>query len=526
MVGGRNIRPRRMYARLLLLCAATSLLACCAAPTRRPQTSVPQVSDFEATIARIRQTDPASPALLNAQLAYGEFLLNGAKGPCARRLVLAQEQLGSVQASHVTRLMFPDGWARAADLEYRLHLLRAECGSQTDRRDDLLAAVAAARRAVKLYRNAFDYRSMAIMQFDVGVTLRRLGDNTAALAALQAVLDMDREFGLADDARQNYELLLTWQGRPAGPARVAALMQDFPKRVAALRFAWHPSDAQVALEERRTFLEDDRLVHSHAAAAFERRIAAQSGGGWIVSYAHRLTRYDPGVWAAELAPQKERLMLPPVLFPAVDFKVSATGELQGLTDSKAFAARLSARVDKLIRARGPTRDHQRNTLNEAVERASVALAPGLLEAGTAENYQLETAMWAGAKLEQGVWYQLSARLSLPGIPQFVVSQRIEFAFTRRVPCTAGIAPQMCVEIVLHATPDKQSLDDVLTDISDPNDPFDYDASTDARIVVDPATLLPYVREEQIYWFASLGNGTGQALLESDHLVSTTRYGPH
>jgi tetratricopeptide (TPR) repeat protein len=485
------------------------------------------LSDFEATIARIKRTDPASPALLNAQLAYGEFLLSEAQGPCTRRLVLAQEQLGSVQASHETRLMFPDGWARAADLEYRLHLLRAECGSQTDRRDDLLAAAAAARRAVKLYRNAFDYRSMAIMQFDVGVTLRRLGDNTAALAALQAVLDMDREFGLADDARQNYGLLLTWQGQPGGPARVAALMQDFPKRATTLRFAWHPSDAQVALEERRTFAEDDRLVHSHAAAAFERRIVAQPGGGWIVSYAHRLTRYDPGIWPSEPIPQKERLLLPPVRFPAVDFKVSATGELQGVTDSKAFAARLSARVDKLIRAGGPARDHQQDTMNEALDRASIALAPGLLEAGTAENYQLETAMWAGAKLEQGVWYQLSAPLSLPGMPEFVVSQRIEFAFTRMVPCTTGIAAHSCVEIVLHATPDKKSLDDVLADISEPDDRFvDYDASTDARIVVDPATLLPYAREEQIYWFASLGNGKGDALLESDHLVSTTKYGPH
>jgi hypothetical protein len=220
-------------------------------------------------------------------------------------------------------------------------------------------------------------------------------------------------------------------------------------------------------------------------------------------------------------------MLPPVLFPAVDFKVSTTGELQGVTDSKAFAARLSAKVDKLIRAGVPTRDHQHNTLNEAVGRASVALAPGLLEAGTAEAYQLETAMWAGAKLEQGVWYELSAPLSLPGMPQFVVSQRIEFAFTRMVPCTAGIAAHGCVEIVLHATPDKKSLDDVLTDISEPDNRFvDYDASTDARIVVDPATLLPYAREEQIYWFASLGNGEGDAVLESDHLVSTTKYGPH
>ena len=513
-----------MSARLLLLCAAVLLAGSCVAPRRRPQPGAPQANDFAATIARIKQTDSASPALLNAQLAYGEFLLSRAHSPCAQRVVLAQEQLGSVDASLERRVMFPDGWARAADLEYRLHLERADCGSKADRRDDLLAAAAAARRAVELYRNSFDYESMVIMQFDVGVTLHRLGEDTAALAALQTALDMDREYGFEDDARQNYKLLLTWRGQPADSAQVAALMRDFPKRQALLEFAWHASDAQVTVEQRRTMLEDDRVVHSRAAATFERRTAAQPGGGWTVSYAHRLSRYDPGVWPSEVDPKKDPLVLPPARLLSLEFKVSASGELQSVTDPDGFAARLSARVDKLIRAGVPSPDRGHEALNEALDRASGALAPGLLEAGTAENYQLETAMWTGAKLEQGVWYELSAPLSLPGMPQFVVQQRIEFAFTRMVPCTAGSATQTCVEIVLHATPDKKSLNDVLTDIGDPEEPFvDYDTSTDARIVVDPATLLPYAREEQVYWFASLGNGEGHAILESDHLVSTTRY---
>jgi len=482
-------------------------------------------SDFEATIARIRQTDPASPTLLNARLAYAEFLLSRAQGPCAQRLVLAQEQLGTVEASPKTRVMFPQGWARAADLEYRLHLARAECGSAADRRDDLLAAIAAARRAVGLYRNAFDYQAMVIMQFDVGVTLHQLGDNAAALVALQGALDMDREFGFEDDARQNYQLLLTWRGQPAGPAQVVALMQDFPKREAILHFAWRPGDAQVAVEQHRTFLEDDRVVHSRAAAAFERRIAAQPAGGWTVSYVHRVTRYDPGVWPTDPGPQKDQWLLPPALLCAADFKVSAKGELQAVTDSRALAARLSARVAKVIKAGAPAGERSHKAKSETFDGASATLSPGLLEAGTAETYQLETAMWVGAKLEQGAWYELSSPLSLPGMPQFVVQQRIEFAFTRRVPCTAADSSPTCVEIVLHATPDKASLNDVLTDITDPEDRFvDYDASIDARIVVDPATLLPYAREEQVYWFASLGSGKGDALLESDHLLATTKYG--
>ena len=89
---------------------------------------------------------------------------------------------------------------------------------------------------------------------------------------------------------------------------------------------------------------------------------------------------------------------------------------------------------------------------------------------------------------------------------------------------AGEAGEACIEIVLHATPDPKSLADVLEDISDPGEHFEYVVSTTARIVVDPATLLPYAREEQVYRFASLGSGKGESLLEPDHLVVTMKYG--
>jgi hypothetical protein len=51
----------------------------------------------------------------------------------------------------------------------------------------------------------------------------------------------------------------------------------------------------------------------------------------------------------------------------------------------------------------------------------------------------------------------------------------------------------------------------------------YDASIDVRIVVDPATLLAYQREERIYWYASFGKEAAETVLESDHLLSTSSY---
>jgi hypothetical protein len=516
-----------MSARPLLFGALIGFLACsCSVPRPRGPVRPPEASDFEAAIARLQRADPASPAVLSTKLAFAQFLLSKAAGPCAQRLTLAQEQLGSVGASPQAHVMFPDGWALVADLEYQQHLGRASCASPGDRRDEWLAAVEAARRAVRLYRNEFEYHSMVIMQFDTAIALRRLGENAAALTALRQTLRMDREYGFADDARENFKLLLIWRGEPAGTEQVARLMQGFPLRRVTLKFGWHPSDARITLKESRVTFDGGQIAHSRAAAAFERHTGAAPAGGWSVTYSHRFSGYEPGVWPSDPGAQKRPLVFPPAPLPTVDFKVSAGGEFVGVRNAKAFATRLTTWTDKLIRAGAPTGDRARDAADSVVGVTARDFSPGMLEADAAQNYQLETAMWVGATLEQGVWYEISAPMSLPGMSEFVVEQRIDFAFTRRLPCTAGAADRRCVEIVIRATPDPKSLAHVLEDLggAPPNSLFaDYFASTEVRIVTDPATLLPYAREERVYWYASIGNTTADAILESDHLLCTTRY---
>jgi hypothetical protein len=517
-----------MNACRLALGAAVSILACsCSTLESRPPAQASPASQYEATIGRLERSDPGSPASLDAQLAYSAFLLSGAPGSsCGDGLTLAQEQIGSVAANPKTRIMFPDGWALVADLEYRQHLARAACARGTDRRDEQLAALDAARRAVTLYRDEFDYHSMVVMQFDAAVTLHQLGEEAMALAALEAALRMDREYGFQDDARENYRLLLTWRGEPAGPAQVASLMHDFPRRRAAFRFGWHATDARIVVDRRCIRLSDGQIAHSRAGAAFERHITSDESGGWMVSYTDRLSAYDPGVWPSERSPRLPQLVFAPAPLLASDFKVSATGGFDGVTGSKTFAARLSARTVALIRAGGLSSHDGAGATKDALESAVSATTPGVLEAQTAENYQLETAMWIGATLEQGVWYEMSAPLLLQGPTRYIVPQRIEFAFTRRVPCSADAGAKKCVEIVLHATPDQKTLKNLLADLLAPSPSYrysDFAASTDARMVVDPTTLLPYVCEERIYWYVSIGGKAADKILQSEHLVSTTRY---
>jgi hypothetical protein len=462
-----------------------------------------------------------SPAGLTAQLKYAEFLLSGDANSCNDRLTRAQEQLGSVDASPNTRVMYPDGWATVADLEYRLHLAWAECDGGAHRDEQLRIAVSAARHAVQLYRDMFDYHSMVILQFDASVALHNLGDKAAAIASLEAALEMDREFGFAEDARENYKLWLTWKDQPAGETQVAALMQDFPKRQAALKFQWGPRDAQITLDSRRACLLERQVVSSHASAEFDRQIRGNDNGSWSVSYARRLTKYEPGVWPIMQDPPQ--MAFPPVLIPEAGFEVGASGEFNLVTEPLVFAEQLAARTEELIRTSAPSGEHARDLMEVAVDKTPEDLAPGLLEAATAQNYQSETAMWIGATLDQGVWYEVSAPLSLPGIPRIVTQNRIEFAFTRMVPCSAGATQPTCVEIITRAAPEQEALDRLLADYNNQHvGRIDgYAASITTRLVTDPATLLPFAHEKKVYWYATVGKA--DTVVQSEHTVSTTRY---
>ncbi|MGH8260564.1 MAG: hypothetical protein ACREUG_12870 [Steroidobacteraceae bacterium] len=503
-----------MVAARIFLAACVALVACsCSTPTRQ----------FATAIARIRRADPASPAVLSARLTYVELLLNESSSPCAPRLERARAELRTVVASLEARALFRDGWARTADLEYRLHRARASCGPAAARQYELWAAVDAARSAVGRFRDAFDYRSMVILQFDVATALRQLGETAAAIAALRSAIDMDREYGFREDAEDDYRLLLTWRGEPLSPKRVAALMQDFPKRVATLRFGWHAADAAVAIQSRRVRLEDGALAESRASAQLEESVRADRGDWRVSTRVDPDSRYDPGVWPALQGSRLRDDTFPPALLVTPSYHVGGTGDFEGAINIAAFAARMTSDAARVIRAHVPHGRRARALLRGALETTSADFSPELLEAAAARNYSLETAMWTGAKLDQGVWYRISAPLALAGIPRVVMQQTIEFAFTRAVPCTARDAKPACVELVLHITPNDDTLAHWLAEMRADGSLLHYDGSVEIRIVTDPQTLLPYAREEREYWYASIGNGRNDQIIESEHTVESLRW---
>ena len=149
-----------------------------------------------------------------------------------------------------------------------------------------------------LYRDAFDYQSAAIMQFDIAAAYQQLNDADDALAALKAAVAMDREYGFRKDAEDNTRLLLQWQGQSADDSDVAAAMKDFPTRTADFKFNWHDNDADVAVHVDETSLIQGKVIHNHGAITLTRHVRT-AGANWAVTNERGTPDYDPGDWPAD-----------------------------------------------------------------------------------------------------------------------------------------------------------------------------------------------------------------------------------
>jgi len=519
---------RSAVALLAGILANTSLLL--AAEPDAPADDAARAKQFAAAIDTFNALDPQSPDALSTRLGYARFLTKFEGADCHAHLDEAQGQLDVATASRALAVVIPSGLALVADIEYQLHLARASCGAGASVRDqELHAALEAAQHAVDLYRDAFDAVSMVTMQFNVAVTYHNLGDGAAALAALRTTLDLDREYGFADDAEDNYQLLLQWNNEGADSERIAALMKDFPERTATLSFGWAESDSTLTWQSDISQLTGTDFVHLQGSRTAQRHVRKR-WDTWVVS--HELEQPH---FKIEALPEGEGLALPfanalaGMLAHFHDFRLRRNGDFeQGKGDIR-FAFRARAAAKALARELGAL------DLNSKVDRsltrrlaAAVGdeLSPGVLETQTAEDYNLEAGTWIGATLEQGVWYDMTAGLFVPLAPRVFMAHKIQFTYSRSVPCVPGAAELACIEIVLRAVPDadvlKADLDTLArsSHLASGHLPRLWSVTT-MRLVTDPATLRTYSRETRWHAYWSDGvSGPEQSLFESENTLES------
>ena len=488
------------------------------------QASSPQETPDQA-ISALQQSDPGSPLALDGHLEYAGQLINARDADCEKRLSQAETELNVAAADPSFDVVLPLGMARLADLQYRLHAARAACQALApERAVELQLALVAARQAVDIYREALDYSSMTIAQFNVAVTQRLLGDEGASLASLEAAIALDKEFGLHQDAMDNTRLLGRWRGGSGtgGPASA-----DFPTRTVTLK-SWQPRDAQVSVQIEEATVIDAHITHEQAHRTFDQHVR-HDAHSWVVSYEPGAIGYDAVQWPEEtsdireLATSFERGLGIPALEVGLKGDFVRVPEIHTYSKVQLAAAR-ALMLDHLDSGQGARRVDWSNR-----QMMQVAFLPSTIETDAAENYNLRVGMWSGATLEQGVWYKLAAPLSLPGARQLLAPNDIEFAYTRDVPCAAAATQHSCIEIVVHASPQADALKELMDkldsgSVSPLSTHVHYWSATYVRIVMDPETLSTQVYDERRYWHASDNKAVRERLQNrSERIVTTFTY---
>lgn len=526
----RARKSARPVAVLLAGILATAPLL--AAEPDAPGDDGPSAEQFAAALDRFNALDPQSPDALNTRLAYARFLTSLEVGDCRAHLDEAQGQLDVATADRAFAVVIPSGPALVADIEYQLHLARAECGASATVRDqELHAALESAQRAVELYRDAFDAVSMVTMQFNVGIAYHKLGDTSAAAAALRTTLDLDREYGFADDAEDNYKLLLQWSNEDAGSEQVAARMRDFPQRTATLAFGWFESDARVNLQSDVSELAGTESVHIRGSRSAQRQVRRRLGS-WRVTYQLDQPRFETGELPTdELLALHFRTSVARMLMHFHDFSLSQSGDFRDSKSDVKFEWRAHKDIKALaddLHSRGLDSKiaHSSRLARLFVAAAEAAFSPETIGTQIAEEYNLAAGTWIGATLEQGVWYDMAASLSLPIAGNSFIAHKIQFTYSRPVPCTPDSSDAACIEIVLRAAPDPQilraSLDNLAGRANLRAGQLQLWSVTSMRLVTDPKTLQPYSREMQRHAYWSSGEpGPDHSLFESEKTVLST-----
>jgi len=187
---------------------------------------------------------------------------------------------------------------------------------------------------------------------------------------------------------------------------------------------------------------------------------------------------------------------------------------------------MSDEIDKAVKDAVPETDARYPAVKAAIDRelrpyATVDNLRGKMQQG----YSLETGIWIGATMEQAGWVSLPLTLSMNGTPQGFIEHTVEVAFTRRVPCGAGMPAGGCIELVLEAVPTQKAVADATQRLQEADQGrLDYAAATRMRLVVNPDTLVPYENETLRYTYLALAN-KGQRVLKisTEQSVSVYKY---
>lgn len=491
-----------------------------------PPTFEQQVKALEDEIARASKIDQKHPDFLSAQLDYAQVLArNTGEDTCATRFPEAEAHFKIVRESPVAPLVLAGGRGRIPVVGYYLEMARSRCTTDAAQKTAALdAALKYAREGVAGYRAVFIYQPMVIMQFNVAQVLRDKGDQPQAIKELEAAIEMDRTFGMKADAEENFRTLKEWQGAQATDAEVATFIAGFAPRSATLKFGWKPTKVDATATFDNATYEGGAAKHTRFTMPMTGAIKADKE-----DFLYEMKIGNPVIDQSNLGDAVEKKivgLMARILSKLPAAEISKAGEFKGARDVEAFAQQMTKEIDAALAEALPATDPRFPVLKEAVDQGLRPYAtPENLVRKISEDYSLETGIWGGATLEQNSWLQLPLTLSMNGTPQGIIEHQVEVVLARWLPCAAGRPADSCVELLLEAVPTREAVAEVAAKLAAAEQgKLDYAAQTRMRLVVDPATLVPYQSEVLRYTYLALANKSQRAVkIAADQGVVTYHY---
>jgi hypothetical protein len=447
---------------------------------------------LEETLSEMARVDQKHPDFLHASLDYAQLLARSSDENCLERLPKAESLLGTVRNSRVAGLVLGTSAARVPFTSYLVEMARFRCEVDPARREaSLLEAQKQARAAVDGYRAGFHYDAMAVMQFNAAQASRELGDERQAILELETALEMDRTFGLRDDATDNFKILREWRGQTTSDAQIEEFRAGLAAKEATLTFGWKPFAATAHTIFDLGGFEDGHSKHTILELPVALTLRTDGDGFLLESSPGKpVVPVEPPRSIEGKVEQSMLTMLARILGSQAPAKLDKAGGFLGVGETDLVAKALERGIGSSLAGALPTTDGRFADMKASIEAVLQPIATvDTLNARARESHILDTGIWVGAKLEHGTWMEAKHVLSMNGTPNGVVEQRVRVVLSRWLPCEKGRPPASCVELVFDARPLPEAIDAIAKRMSDEGQGrLDYAGETRRRLVVDPATL--------------------------------------
>jgi hypothetical protein len=450
---------------------------------------------LEETLSGMARVDQKHPDFLHVSLDYAQLLARSLDENCLERLPKAESLLETVRNSQVADLVLGTSAARVPFTGYLIEMARFRCETDpTRRKAALLEAQKLARAAVDGYRAGFHYDAMAVMQYNVAQATRELGDERQAILALETAIEMDRTFGLRDDAADNFRILREWRGQTTSEAEITEFRKGLDPKSTTLSFAWKPFTATANTTFDLGAFEGGLSKHTILKLPVAQTLRADGDGFLLESSAGKpVLEVEAGQSVDGRVEQAMLAMLARILGSQAPARLDKAGNFQGVGKTDLVAKTLEHAIDNSLAGVLAATDPRFADVKASVGAVLKPMATvEVLNAKTREGYIVDTGLWIGAKLEHGNWMEMKEVLSMNGTPNGFVEQRLRVVLARWLPCAKGRAPTSCVELVFDARPLPEAVDAIAKKMADEGQGrLDYTGETRRRLVVDPATLMVY-----------------------------------